>query len=80
MSLLFSGRTGNTKNRRVGFVQRVLMGVINHIRQALASLGELWRSPLATYCTCVLTGQSMGDPSFGINRSAPIGPFKGRPV
>lgn len=63
MSLLFSSRTGNTKNRRVGFVQRVLMGVINHIRQALASLGELWRSPLATIMTIGVLGLSITLPS-----------------
>ena len=43
MSLLFNGRTGDNTTRRVGFFQRVFMGGINHIRQALASLGELWR-------------------------------------
>lgn len=63
MSLLFNGRKGDKTTRKVGFFQRVVMGAINHLRQALASLGELWRSPLATVMTIGVLGLSITLPS-----------------
>ena len=63
MSLLFTGRNSSSASRRVSLFQRLLMGIINHMRQALASLGELWRSPLATIITIGVLGLSITLPS-----------------
>ncbi|MGB2265116.1 MAG: cell division protein FtsX, partial [Glaciecola sp.] len=63
MSLLFTGRNSSSASRRVSLFQRLLMGIINHMRQALASLGELWRSPLATIMTIGVLGLSITLPS-----------------
>ncbi len=63
MSLLFTERSGASKVRKVGLFQRIFMGGINHFRQALASLGDLWRSPLATMMTIGVLGLSITLPS-----------------
>ncbi len=63
MSLLFKGRSHGASDARVGLVQSVLAFFISHIRQALGSLGELWRQPAASIMTIGVLGLSITLPS-----------------
>lgn len=63
MSLLFAGRKTAVTEHKVGIVQRFVMTVLNHFRQLLASLGELWRQPLASLMTIGVLGLSITLPS-----------------
>lgn len=63
MSLLFAGRKTGVTARKVNVIKRMYMTVINHIRQLLASLGELWRQPLASLMTITVLGLSITLPS-----------------
>lgn len=63
MSLLFKGRTQGASDARVGLVQSVLAFFISHVRQALGSLGELWRQPAASIMTIGVLGLSITLPS-----------------
>ncbi len=47
----------------LGFVQSIVMFFVSHVRQALASLGELWRQPLASLMTIGVLGLSITLPS-----------------
>lgn len=64
MSLLFKDRSsGAIQNTGVNVLQRLMMFFINHIRQALHSLGELWRQPVASLMTIGVLGLSITLPS-----------------
>lgn len=63
MSLLFKGRPQGASDTRVGLWQMLSMLVISHIRQALNSLGELWRQPAASLMTIGVLGLSITLPS-----------------
>lgn len=64
MSLLFKDRqSGATASRKINPVQRFLMFFVDHIRQALQSLGELWRQPVASLMTIGVLGLSITLPS-----------------
>lgn len=63
MSLLFKGREQGAKVSRISLWQRVQMFVVTHFRQAINSLGELWRSPVATLMTVGVLGLSITLPS-----------------
>ncbi|MCU7554536.1 permease-like cell division protein FtsX [Alteromonas sp. ASW11-19] len=63
MSLLFKGRSHGASDARVGLVQSVLAFFISHVRQALGSLGELWRQPAASIMTIGVLGLSITLPS-----------------
>ncbi|MCW8091939.1 permease-like cell division protein FtsX [Alteromonas sp. ASW11-130] len=63
MSLLFKGRAHGASDVRIGFVQQVSMLFISHLRQALNSLGELWRQPAASIMTVAVLGLSITLPS-----------------
>ncbi|ALS97213.1 permease-like cell division protein FtsX [Lacimicrobium alkaliphilum] len=63
MSLLFKGRDQGAQRTRISPLQRLLMFFISHIRQALASLGELWRNPAASMMTVAVLGLSITLPS-----------------
>lgn len=63
MSLLFHGRETTPKVRKQSLWQRIRGGFTNHIRQILASLGELWRTPLASIMTIAVLGLSITLPS-----------------
>ncbi|MGL5948186.1 MAG: permease-like cell division protein FtsX [Aeromonas sp.] len=43
--------------------QRGLMYLLDHVRQAFASLGELWRNPIASLMTLAVLGVSLALPS-----------------
>ncbi|MGL4717172.1 MAG: permease-like cell division protein FtsX, partial [Aeromonas sp.] len=38
--------------------RRLMMAGVDHVRQAFASLGELWRNPLASLMTLAVLGVS----------------------
>lgn len=63
MSILFNGRASGASDSAPGPVQRFLMGIVGHLRQAVSSLGELWRSPVWTFVTIAVLGISMTLPA-----------------
>ncbi|WP_026376482.1 permease-like cell division protein FtsX [Aestuariibacter salexigens] len=63
MSILFKGRDQGAQSSRIGVFQRLQMFFISHLRQALASLGELWRQPAASLMTIGVLGLSITLPS-----------------
>jgi cell division transport system permease protein len=63
MSILFNGRSQGAASAKVGLVQTIIMFFVSHVRQALSSLGELWRQPLASLMTIGVLGLSITLPS-----------------
>lgn len=63
MSLLFKGRAQGAQLSHVSIVQRIFMFFVSHIRQALGSLGELWRSRVSSLMTIGVLGLSITLPS-----------------
>lgn len=63
MSLLFKGRQQGAVRAQVSPLQRVAMFFVSHVRQALASLGDLWRSPGSSLMTIAVLGLSITLPS-----------------
>lgn len=63
MSLLFKGRAQGAETIKIGPVQILVMFFTDHLRQAVNSLGELWRSPFASLMTIGVLGFSITLPS-----------------
>lgn len=63
MSILFKGRKQGASTKRVGAVQRLFMFFTDHLRQAVNSLGELYRAPFASLMTIGVLGFSLTLPS-----------------
>ena len=63
MSILFKGRPQGAEVSLVSMPQKIRMFFVGHLRQALASLGELWRSPAASLMTIGVLGLSITLPS-----------------
>jgi len=63
MSILFKGRSQGASSRKIGVVQSIVMFFVSHVRQALSSLGELWRQPAASLMTIGVLGLSITLPS-----------------
>jgi cell division transport system permease protein len=63
MSILFKGRAQGAQMSQVSGVQRFLMFFVSHLRQALGSLGELWRSRVSSIMTIGVLGLSITLPS-----------------
>ncbi|WP_199609858.1 permease-like cell division protein FtsX [Flocculibacter collagenilyticus] len=63
MSLLFKERQTGAATIQRGAVQRFVMAMIHHIRQAIGSLGELWRTPAASLMTIGVLGISLTLPT-----------------
>ena len=63
MSILFKGRNSGASSIKISLFQSVMMFFVSHIRQALSSLGELWRQPIATLMTIGVLGLSITLPS-----------------
>ncbi|GAB2686798.1 permease-like cell division protein FtsX [Aliiglaciecola aliphaticivorans] len=63
MSILFKGRPQGAYSSKIGMLQRINMFFVSHVRQALGSLGELWRAPLASMMTVGVLGLSITLPS-----------------
>lgn len=63
MSMLFAGRAVGATASQPNLLQKLLRGVLTHVRQAITSLGELWRSPLWAFITVAVLGISMTLPT-----------------
>jgi cell division transport system permease protein len=63
MSLLFKGRAQGAETIKIGVFQLLIMFFTDHLRQAVNSLGELWRSPFASLMTIGVLGFSITLPS-----------------
>ena len=63
MSILFKGRAQGAALSQISPLQRLAMFFVSHVRQALASLGELWRAPVASMMTIGVLGLSITLPS-----------------
>lgn len=63
MSILFKGRPQGAHSTKISWFQRAQMFFVSHVRQALNSLGELWRTPLASLMTVGVLGLSITLPS-----------------
>ncbi|EHR41547.1 permease-like cell division protein FtsX [Alishewanella jeotgali] len=63
MSILFSSRASGAKASRVNPIQRFVMFFVHHIRQAVFSLGELWRTPGSSLMTIAVLGLSLTLPT-----------------
>jgi cell division transport system permease protein len=63
MSILFKGRMQGAQISEISDYQRFLMFFVSHFRQALGSLGELWRSKAASLMTIGVLGLSITLPS-----------------
>ncbi|WP_269520085.1 permease-like cell division protein FtsX [Alteromonas sp. BMJM2] len=63
MSILFKGRAKGASSSKVSVLQAFIMFFVSHIRQALSSLGELWRQPVASLMTIGVLGLSITLPS-----------------
>lgn len=63
MSMLFAGRAVGATASQPNLLQKLLRGVLTHVRQAVTSLGELWRSPLWALITVAVLGISMTLPT-----------------
>lgn len=63
MSLLFKGRKQAASNQKVSVFQRIAMFFVDHLRQSLNSLGELYRKPFSALMTIGVLGFSITLPS-----------------
>ncbi len=63
MSMLFAGRAVGATASQPNVLQKLLRAVLTHVRQAITSLGELWRSPLWALITVAVLGISMTLPT-----------------
>jgi cell division transport system permease protein len=63
MSILFKGRAQGAQITQISSFQRIVMFFVSHARQALHSLGELWRSRAASMMTVGVLGLSITLPS-----------------
>ncbi|MDN4501871.1 permease-like cell division protein FtsX [Alteromonadaceae bacterium BrNp21-10] len=63
MSLLFKERSQGAEKISVSMLQKVIMFFVDHVRQALGSLGELWRTPAASIMTIGVLGLSITLPT-----------------
>ncbi|MFT4994772.1 MAG: cell division transport system permease protein [Paraglaciecola sp.] len=63
MSILFKGRARGAHISQISDLQRIGMFFVSHARQALGSLGELWRSRAASLMTIGVLGLSITLPS-----------------
>lgn len=63
MSILFNGRATGARANRISALRRFLMFFVHHLRQAVASLGELWRTPMASVLTVIVLGLSLTLPA-----------------
>jgi cell division transport system permease protein len=63
MSLLFKSRQTGAQHHHVSFIQKSIMFFTSHFRQCISSLGEIVRTPLASFMTIAVLGISMTLPA-----------------
>ena len=59
MSLLFNSRQSGAQQLQVSLAQKILMFFTSHFRQCITSLGEILRTPLASFMTIAVLGISI---------------------
>jgi cell division transport system permease protein len=59
MSLLFTKQKKGAADKKISITQRIAMFFVSHLRQAVGSLGELWRQPAASFMTVAVLGLSI---------------------
>ena len=59
MSILFKSRQSGAQQHHISFVQKILMFFTSHFRQCISSLGEIIRTPLASFMTIAVLGISI---------------------
>ncbi len=59
MSILFKGRQYGAKQQGISRIQLFVMFFVDHLRQSLYSLGELYRTPFASLMTIGVLGFSL---------------------
>ncbi len=63
MSLLFSSRAYSSGANRGSLPQRAISWLVDHIRQMVGSLGELWRTPISSTLTMAALGLALSLPT-----------------
>ena len=63
MSLLFSGRGDTARVDRGPLPQRITGWLVDHVRQMVGSLGELWRTPVSSTLTMAALGLALSLPT-----------------
>lgn len=63
MSLLFKGRKSQGEQVKHSSIMGLYFGFMNTIRQGVQSLGELWRTPVASLMTIAVLGLSLTLPT-----------------
>jgi len=63
MSLLFDARNRGAKVNRKTWTQELVMFLLNNLRQMVASLGNMWRTPSASFMTIAVLGLSLTLPA-----------------
>jgi cell division transport system permease protein len=63
MSILFKSRQSGAQNTNVPVSQKIVMHLVSHLRQALAAIGDLIRTPVATAMTVAVLGLSITLPT-----------------
>jgi cell division transport system permease protein len=63
MSLLFDNRQSGAEIRKLSRLQKLLMFLLNNVRQLIGSLGSMWRTPSASIMTIGVLGLSLTLPA-----------------
>ncbi|MCF6435347.1 permease-like cell division protein FtsX [Pseudoalteromonas sp. MMG022] len=63
MSLLFKGREAQTSSQSKSWIMRCYFFVLTVFRQGINSLGEMWRTPMASLMTILVLGLSLTLPA-----------------
>lgn len=63
MSLLFKGRQSTYERKRTSLLARLYFFILMVIRQGVQSLGEMWRTPMASIMTICVLGLSLTLPA-----------------
>ena len=63
MSILFSSDSKGASDKKVPFIQRFVYFWIQNLRQIVTSIGEIWRTPVASAMTIAVMGLSLTLPA-----------------
>lgn len=63
MSLLFERRSLGASTHKISLLQHLNSWLVSHVRQATASLGDLWRTPVPSLMTVLVLGFSLSLPA-----------------
>ena len=63
MSILFNADSQGARQSKVGLIQKFLYFWIHNVRQIVTSLGEIWRTPVASTMTILVMGLSLTLPA-----------------